>query len=114
MTACSGGSRCRASCSVSTSVRCLGWMIGYASGPVMAASDSAQVVLCGQGGHGSRREAAIDPVLMAANIVTRLQGIVALQVPPAETAVVTVGRLQAGTKDNIIPDTAELGIKIRT
>jgi hippurate hydrolase len=89
-------------------------MIGYASGPVMAASDSAQVVLYGQGGHGSRPEAAIDPVLMAANIVTRLQGIVARQVPPAETAVVTVGRLQAGTKDNIIPDTAELGINIRT
>lgn len=89
-------------------------MIGYASGPVMAASDSAQVVLYGQGGHGSRPEAAIDPVLMAAHIVTRLQGIVARQVPPAETAVVTVGRLQAGTKDNIIPDTAELGINIRT
>ncbi len=89
-------------------------MIGYASGPVMAASDSAQVVLYGQGGHGSRPEAAIDPVLMAANIVTRLQGIVARQVSPAETAVVTVGRLQAGTKDNIIPDTAELGINIRT
>ncbi len=89
-------------------------MIGYASGPVMAASDSAQVVLYGQGGHGSRPEAAIDPVLMAANVVTRLQGIVARQVSPAETAVVTVGRLQAGTKDNIIPDTAELGINIRT
>ena len=89
-------------------------VIGYASGPVMAASDSAQVVLYGQGGHGSRPEAAIDPVLMAANIVTRLQGIVARQVSPGETAVVTVGRLQAGTKDNIIPDTAELGINIRT
>jgi hippurate hydrolase len=89
-------------------------MIGHASGPVMAATDSAQVVLYGQGGHGSRPEAAIDPVLMAANIVTRLQGIVARQVPPAETAVVTVGRLQAGTKDNIIPDTAELGINVRT
>jgi hippurate hydrolase len=89
-------------------------MIASASGPVMAASDSAQVVLYGQGGHGSRPEAAIDPVFMAANIVTRLQGIVARQVSPAETAVVTVGRLQAGTKDNIIPDTAELGINIRT
>ena len=89
-------------------------MIGYASGPVMAASDSVRATLYGQGGHGSRPEAAIDPVLMAANVVTRLQGIVAREVPPAETAVVTVGRLQAGTKDNIIPDTAELGINIRT
>jgi hippurate hydrolase len=51
---------------------------------------------------------------MAANVVTRLQGIVAREVSPAEAAVVTVGRLQAGTKDNIIPDTAELGINIRT
>jgi hippurate hydrolase len=89
-------------------------MIGYAGGQVMAASDSVRVTLHGQGGHGSRPEAAIDPVLMAANAVTRLQGIVAREVPPTETAVVTVGRLQAGTKDNIIPDTAELGINIRT
>jgi hippurate hydrolase len=89
-------------------------MIGYGSGPLMAASDSVKVTLYGQGGHGSRPEAAIDPVLMAANVVTRLQGIVARAVSPAEAAVVTVGRLQAGTKDNIIPDTAELGINIRT
>ena len=89
-------------------------VIGYARGPVMAASDSAQVILYGRGGHGSRPEATVDPVLMAANVVTRLQGIVAREVSPAETAVVTVGRLQAGTKDNIIPDTAELGINVRT
>jgi hippurate hydrolase len=89
-------------------------LIGHASGPVMAAADSAEVVLYGRGGHGSRPESTIDPVLMAANVVTRLQGIVAREIPPAETAVVTVGRLQAGTKDNIIPDTAEMGINIRT
>lgn len=89
-------------------------MIGYGRGPLMAASDSVKVTLYGQGGHGSRPEAAIDPVLMAANVVTRLQSIVAREVAPAEAAVVTVGRLQAGTKDNIIPDTAELGINIRS
>jgi hippurate hydrolase len=89
-------------------------VIGHASGPVMAASDSARAILYGQGGHGSRPEAAIDPVLMAAHVVTRLQGIVARQVPPTEAAVVTVGKLHAGTKDNIIPDTAELGINLRT
>ncbi len=89
-------------------------MIGYGTGPVMSGMDSVQVTLHGRGGHGSRPEAAIDTVLMAANVVTRLQGIVAREVPPAETAVVTVGRLQAGTKDNIIPDSAELGINIRT
>jgi amidohydrolase len=89
-------------------------MIGHAAGPVMAASDSAQVVLHGRGGHGSRPEASVDPVLMAANVVTRLQDIVSRQVAPAEAAVVTVGQLHAGTKDNIIPDTAELGINVRT
>ena len=89
-------------------------MIGHASGPVMAAADSADVVLYGRGGHSSRPESTIDPVLMAANVVTRLQGIVAREVPPAETAVVTVGRLHAGTKDNIIPGTAGLGINVRT
>ncbi|GAA2303078.1 M20 family metallopeptidase [Glycomyces scopariae] len=88
--------------------------VGHASGPVMAASDTAAVVIHGQGGHGSRPEAAIDPVLIAASTVVRLQGIVAREVPPAEAAVVTVGRLQAGTKDNIIPDTAELGINVRS
>ncbi|MCX5536313.1 amidohydrolase [Streptomyces sp. NBC_00006] len=88
--------------------------IGHGSGPVMAASDSLDVTLHGRGGHGSRPEAAIDPVLMAAHVVTRLQGVVAREVPPSETAVVTVGRMQAGTKDNIIPDDAELGINIRS
>ncbi|MFI6858617.1 amidohydrolase [Streptomyces sp. NPDC050421] len=87
--------------------------IGYGNGPVMAAADSVNITLHGRGGHGSRPEAAIDPVLMAANVVTRLQGIVAREVPPAETAVVTVGRLKAGTKENIIPETAEMGVNIR-
>ena len=88
--------------------------IGYGTGPVMAAADSLGITLHGRGAHGSRPEASVDPVLMAANVVTRLQGIVSREVPPAESAVVTVGRLQAGTKDNIIPDSAELGVNIRT
>jgi amidohydrolase len=88
--------------------------IGYGSGTVAAAMDSAHVVLHGRGGHGSRPQATIDPVVMAANVVIRLQTIVSREVSPSETAVVTVGRLHAGTKDNIIPETAELGISVRT
>lgn len=88
--------------------------LAYGTGPIMASSDTANVVLHGRGGHGSRPESTIDPVLMAAHIVTRLQGIVAREVPAADTAVITVGRVQAGTKDNIIPDTAELGINVRS
>jgi amidohydrolase len=89
-------------------------MIGYGQGPMMAASDSVQVTLLGRGGHGSQPEETIDPVLMAASTVVRLQGIVAREVSSAERAVVTVGRLQAGTKDNVIPSTAELGINVRS
>jgi hippurate hydrolase len=88
-------------------------MIGYGQGPIMAATDSVQVTLYGRGGHGSQPENTIDPVVMAAAVVMRLQGIVAREVAPSERAVVTVGRLQAGTKENIIPATAELGINIR-
>jgi amidohydrolase len=88
--------------------------IGYGTGPLMSGSDTVRVTLFGRGGHGARPEAAIDPILMAAHIITRLQGIVAREVAPAETAVLTVGRVQAGTKENVIPDTAELGINIRT
>lgn len=55
--------------------------IGHGNGPVMAAADSVNITLHGRGGHGSRPEASIDPVLMAANVVTRLQGIVAREVP---------------------------------
>jgi hippurate hydrolase len=89
-------------------------MIGHGSGPLMAASDSVHVTLHGRGGHGSTPESTVDPVLMAAHVVVRLQGIVAREVSSSERAVVTVGRIQAGTKDNIIPETAELGINMRT
>ncbi|MET9388284.1 amidohydrolase [Streptomyces sp. NPDC002928] len=89
-------------------------MIGYASGPLMAASDSLQVTLHGKGGHGSSPENALDPVLMAAAVVMRLQGIVSREIGMQDKGVVTVGRLQAGTKDNVIPDTAELGINLRS
>ncbi|SDG21321.1 hippurate hydrolase [Lentzea fradiae] len=89
-------------------------MIAHGSGPVLAASDSVHVTLFGRGGHGSAPENTVDPVLMAAHVVVRLQGIVAREIAPSERAVVTVGRVQAGTKDNIIPETAELGINIRS
>lgn len=89
-------------------------VIGYGTGPIMAGTDSVDVTLHGRGGHGSSPEHTVDPVVMAAAAVLRLQGIVAREVPSHEQAVVTVGRLQAGTKENIIPDTAELGINLRT
>ena len=89
-------------------------MLGLTSGAAFAASDSLRVVMRGRGGHGSRPEASVDPVLMAAATVMRLQGIVSREIAGNDTAVVTVGALRAGTKENIIPDEAELLISVRS
>jgi hippurate hydrolase len=88
--------------------------IGLRPGPAFAASDAVRITLHGAGGHGSRPEATVDPVVMAAATVLRLQGIVSRELPASETAVVTVGSLQAGTKNNIIPDDATLQLSVRT
>ena len=87
---------------------------GLRSGPAFAASDALRVVLYGRGAHGSRPETSVDPVLMAAATVLRLQGIVSRELAATDTAVVTVGALHAGTKENIIPDEAELLVSVRT
>ncbi|HEX6946294.1 MAG TPA: amidohydrolase [Acidimicrobiia bacterium] len=89
-------------------------MIGLRPGEAMAASDSMNVKLWGQGGHGSQPEATVDPVLLAAATVMRLQGVVSREVSPFDAAVVTVGQMHAGTKNNIIADYATLGLSIRS
>jgi amidohydrolase len=83
-------------------------------GPFFAAADAIRVVLYGSGGHGSRPETTIDPVVMAAATVLRLQTIVSRETAGTDAAVVTVGALRAGTKENIIPDEAELLISVRS
>ncbi len=89
-------------------------MLALRLGPAFAAADSLRVVLHGRGGHGSRPETSVDPVVMAAATVMRLQGIVSRELAGAETAVVTVGALRAGSRGNIIPDDAELLVSIRS
>jgi hippurate hydrolase len=89
-------------------------LIGLRVGAAFAAADSVKVTLHGQGAHGSRPEASVDPVVMAAATVLRVQTIVSREIPARETAVVTIGTLHAGTAVNIIPDRAELGFSIRT
>jgi hippurate hydrolase len=89
-------------------------MAGAHPGPAFAATDSMRVHLYGRGGHGSRPETTIDPVVMAAATVLRLQTVVSREVAGADTAVVTVGSMRAGTKENVIPDDAELRINIRS
>jgi hippurate hydrolase len=88
--------------------------LGVRPGPAFAASDSLRIMLHGRGGHGSRPETAVDPVVMAAATVLRLQGVVSREVAGTETAVVTVGQLHAGTRPNIIPDVAELSVNVRS
>ncbi|MCR2808237.1 MULTISPECIES: amidohydrolase [unclassified Microbacterium] len=87
--------------------------IGVRSGTQMAASDGLTVTLLGRGGHGSRPHSTIDPVVMAAATVMRLQTIVSREVDPRDVAVVTVGSIHAGLKNNIIPAEARLELSLR-
>ncbi len=84
------------------------------AGAITSAADSLQIRLFGRGAHGSMPQASIDPVVMAAATVMRLQTIVAREVAASEAAVVTVGALQAGTKENVIPDEAVIKLNVRT
>lgn len=89
-------------------------IFSYCSGPAAASCDNLTIRLFGRGGHGSMPQTTIDPVMMAAAIVMRLQTIVSREVPPQEIAVVTVGAIKAGTKHNIIADEAVLELTVRT
>jgi len=89
-------------------------VLGYTPGPMWAATDSLTITIFGSGGHGSRPETTIDPVVIAAATILRLQTIVSREVATTETAVLTVGAVNAGSKHNIIPETATLLVNIRT
>ncbi len=84
------------------------------TGVVTSAGDSLQIRMFGRGAHGSMPEASIDPIVMAAATVLRLQTIVSREVAASEAAVVTIGELQAGTKENVIPDEAIIKLNVRT
>lgn len=88
--------------------------IGGRSGVVTSAADSLQIRLFGRGAHGSMPQASIDPVVMAASTVMRLQTIVSREIAATDAAVVTIGSLQAGTKENVIPDEAVIKLNVRT
>jgi amidohydrolase len=89
-------------------------LVGGRSGVITSAADSLQIRLFGRGAHGSMPKVAIDPVVMAAATVLRLQGVVARELAPTEAAVITVGSLQAGTKENVIPGEAVIKLNVRT
>jgi hippurate hydrolase len=88
--------------------------VRYRPGVILSAGDSLEIKLFGRGSHGSQPQTSIDPVVMAAAVVLRLQTIVSREIAPSEPAVLTIGSLQAGTKENIIPDDATIKLNMRT
>ena len=88
--------------------------VGVASGYRYANADSVRITIFGKGGHGSAPHTTVDPIVIAARTILALQTITSREVKPGEAAVVTVGYIQAGTKNNIIPDQAELGLTVRS
>jgi amidohydrolase len=88
--------------------------VGITPGVYSTNADSMRITIYGKGGHGSAPNTAIDPIVIAAKTILSLQTIVSREVKPGEMAVVTVGYIQAGTKNNIIPDHAELGLTVRS
>lgn len=88
--------------------------VGTCIGPVLSRGDSMRVTVWGRGSHGSMPQLSVDPAVLAAAIVQRLQGIVAREITPGEFAVLTIGRLAVGSKSNIISDRAIIELNIRT
>lgn len=88
--------------------------IQYASGHTMTQADSWKVTLLGRQSHGSQPQDSIDPIVLGAHIITRIQTIVSREIDPRRAAVVTVGSFHGGLKENIIPAGAEFTLNIRT
>ncbi len=88
--------------------------VGITPGIYNSNADSLRITIYGKGGHGSAPNTTIDPIVIAAKTILSLQSIVSREVKPGEMAVVTVGYVRAGTKNNIIPDQAELGLTVRS
>lgn len=88
--------------------------VSYRPGVILSAGDSLKIRLFGRGSHGSQPQTSIDPVIMAASTTLRLQTIVSREISPLDSAVLTIGSLQAGTKENIIPDEATIKLNVRT
>jgi len=89
-------------------------LLAVRAGTAFAAADSLRVTMFGRGGHGSRPEVTVDPVVLAAATVLRLQTIVSREIAGTDTAILTIGALRVGTKENIIADSGELLLSLRT
>ncbi len=88
--------------------------VGYVSGYATAASDDVDIRIYGRGGHGAVPQSTVDPIVIAARTVLALQTIVSREKDPLEPAVVSIGSIHGGTKENIIPDEVRLQLTVRT
>ena len=88
--------------------------VGITPGIYNTNSDAIRITIYGKGGHGAQPQTTIDPIVIAARTILTLQTIASREVKPGEMAIVTAGYMRAGTKNNIIPDDAELGLTVRT
>ena len=88
--------------------------VGITPGVYNTNADSLRITIYGKGGHGAMPHTAIDPIVIAAKTILALQTIASREVKPGEMAVVTIGYIRAGAKNNIIPDQAEMGLTVRT
>jgi len=88
--------------------------VAVVSGWAAANADAVDVTLYGRGGHGSRPQSTVDPIVLAAQYITALQTIVSRRNDPQAPAVITVGSIRGGTKRNVIPDSVELLLTVRS
>ena len=86
----------------------------FVAGPMMASVDLVIITIIGQGGHGARPHETVDPVVVASSLVMALQTIVSRNIDPLEAAVITVGSIHGGVAPNVIPDSVELQITVRS
>jgi amidohydrolase len=91
----------------------LGWL-NVAGGPIMSGAEQFSIKITGRGGHGAAPHATVDPILASAHILTALQSIVARNVAPLETAVVSVTAIHGGEAFNVIPQEVEMRGTLRT
>lgn len=82
--------------------------IAVKSGPLMARPDEFEIELIGQAGHAASPHLSVDPIVMAAELITRFQSVISRNVDPTEPAVLTVGKVEAGSTYNVIPEKAYL------
>ncbi len=82
--------------------------VGVYPGTIFAAADKIRLTVHGKGGHGGMPDTAVDPIMIAAHIITALQSLVSRETSPFSPAVVTIGMIHAGTASNIIPETVEM------